>query len=300
MRILLHLLAPFCALLIAPTAPAMAQQEVPLWTGAAKGSEGWTFTEKSTAGQNGGRIITDVVTPTLTVYLPKSGTSNGTAVIIAPGGAMSMLAVASYETGAAKWLNDRGIAAFLLKYRVLPTPWRTKVPVPPITEYKRGNANPFPNDERLKQVIGMAIADAQQALRIVRRNAVSWGIDPAKVGFLGYSAGGGVAMGAAVTPADRNARPDFVISAYGPSLIDVNVPANPPPIFLAVKQNHPNVARALVALYQEWTNAGAPAELHIYDPIGQSYLLDDAGDWLQRAYEWMIKRNLVRTGSTGS
>jgi dienelactone hydrolase len=151
----------------------------------------------------------------------------------------------------------------------------------------------------MTQVIEMGIADAQQALRIVRKNAANWGIDPSKVGMLGYSAGGGVAIGAAVTDAP-GAQPDFIISAYGPSLVDVNVPDEPPPIFLAVKQYHPNVARALVALYEEWTNAGAPAELHIYDQLGPVPFLEDTGEWLGQAYVWMTKRDFAPQAPTAA
>jgi len=278
------------------TTPAYSQDVMPLWHGAAPGSEAWTFTEQDTSKPNGDRHIADVTTPTMTVYLPDCSRATGTAVLIAPGGGMVGLEIPSYDGGPAKWFNERGIAAFVLKYRVLPTAWQVRRTPPVITEFRHGNANPFPDDARMSTTIAMAIADARQALRIIRGNAESWGIDPAKVGMLGYSAGGGVAIGAAVAPATSGEaagnvmRPDFIISAYGPSLVDVEVPENPPPLFLAVKQYHPNVARGLMAAFDEWTKAKAPAELHVYDQLGSSPFLDGTGEWLERAHEWMKMR----------
>lgn len=286
------------ALLLAAlsTTPAAAQEVIPLWHGKAPGSETWTFAEQASPKQNGGTHVADVTVPTLTVYLPEQSKATGTAVLIAPGGGMVGLEVPAYQNGPAKWFNDRGIAAFVLKYRVLPTAWQIKRAPPTITDFPHGNANPFPEDQRMTATIAMAIADARQALGIIRSNAQGWGIDPAKVGMLGYSAGGGVSIGAAVAPAeggvkaDASARPDFIISVYGPSLVDVTVPDNPPPLFLAVKQYHPNVARALVAVFAEWTKVHAPAELHVYDQLGQSPFLDDTGEWLERAHDWMMAR----------
>jgi dienelactone hydrolase len=254
----------------------------PLWPDKAPGSEAWTFTEKIEKEADGSQRVSDVMTPTLTVYLPKKVKPTGTGVIILPGGGMRRLSIHPYEASAAKWFNDRGIAAFVLKYRVLPTAWHTDGPMPVMTEFKRANANPVPDDARMTAVIEMAIKDAQQALRIARRYST-------KLGMLGYSAGGGVAMGAVVADAP-DARADFVISAYGPALTDVIVPKNPPPIFLAVRQYHPNVARALIALHLEWSNANASSELHVYEQSGPTPFLEPAGDWLQRAYEWMGKR----------
>lgn len=280
---------------VLPT-PAFAQAVIPLWQGKAPGSEAWAYTEQVTAKPNGGTHIADVTTPTLTVYLPARSKATGTAVLIAPGGGMVGLEVPTYKDGPAKWFNDRGIAVFVLKYRVLPTAWQVKRVPPMISVFPHGNANPFPDDKRMAETIVMAIADARQALKIIRGNAKAWGIDPAKVGMLGYSAGGGVSIGAAVAPpqgaeaADHVARPSFVISAFGPSLVDVNVPNTPPPLFLAVKQFHPNVARGLMAVFDEWTKANAPAELHVYDQLGASPFLDDTGDWLKRAHDWMKAR----------
>jgi hypothetical protein len=97
----------------------------------------------------------------------------------------------------------------------------------------------------------------------------------------------------ALTGADDAARPDFFISSFAPSLTEVVVPESKPPIFIAVRQFHPNVARALVALHQVWSDAGAPAELHIYDQLGGTPFLEPTGEWLDDAHHWMQKRGIV-------
>jgi predicted esterase len=241
---------------------------------------------------DGSRTITDVTDPTLTTYLPDGSRANGAAVIIAPGGAMRFLNVPAWEDSAARWLNERGIAAFVLHYRTVPTSHQIVGTVAELTDFPKANANPLPDDAVMSETIELAIADARQAVQLVRAHAQEWRLDPRRIGMLGVSAGGGVALGALVT-GQAQSRPDFLISSFGPSLIDVEVPDNKPPIFIAVRQFHPNVARALVALYQVWTDAGAPAELHIYDQFDGPPYLAPAGEWLEQAHAWMQKRAIV-------
>ncbi len=114
-----------------------------------------------------------------------------------------------------------------------------------------GNANPAPDDAVLDEVLKMGVADAQQALRLIRKNASEWRVDPKRVGLMGFSAGGGVSVGAVL--ADASA--DFLISVYGPSLQDVNVPPDAPPLFVAVGSNHFNVTNGCLALFAEWKKA---------------------------------------------
>src|SRR6185436_9532135 len=116
------------------------------------------------------------------------------------------------------------------------------------------------------EVLRIATADAHQALRLARRNAMEWRIDPARVGIMGFSAGGGIAVGTAL--AERSdASPDFMVSVYGPSLQDVNVPSNAPPLFIAVGSSHFNVTNGCLALFTAWKAAGKPAEIHVYDQV---------------------------------
>jgi dienelactone hydrolase len=124
-------------------------------------------------------------------------------------------------------------------------------------------ANPAPDYQELNNVIRLATSDGQQAIRLVRRNAKKWNISPAKIGIMGFSAGGGVAVGTALLD-DPEGRPSFVATLYGPSLVDVHVPVDAPALFIAVAANHKPVSQGCVALYNIWNEAGKSAELHIF------------------------------------
>jgi dienelactone hydrolase len=215
-----------------------------LWPGKAPGSENWIVPESITS-RGGSRVGTNVSDPTLTVYLPDAAKANGAAIIVAPGGALQALSLDSEGSQVAAWLNSKGIAAFVLKYRLRQQqaggnsagrPASASAPRQEITIVK-GNANPAPGDAVLDEVLRMGVADAQQALRLVRKNAAEWRVDPKRVGMMGFSAGGGVSVGAALADVP-GAAPDFLISVYGPSLQDVNVPGDAPPLFIAVGANH--------------------------------------------------------------
>ncbi len=231
-----------------------------LWPGKAPGSENWSIPE-SIIDRGGSRIATNVSDPTLTVYLPDASESTGAAIIVAPGGALQALSIDSEGTKVAEWLNSKGIAAFVLKYRLRqqqPGASRIAAPPPgPREELKivNGNANPAPGDAVLDEVLQMGIADAQQALRLVRKNAADWHVDPKRVGLMGFSAGGGVSVGAVLAD-EPGASADFLISVYGPSLQDVHVPVDAPPLFIAVGSNHFNVTNGCLALFAEWKKAG--------------------------------------------
>lgn len=296
-------------------AETLSRPTIPIWPGIAPGSEDWTFSERVTEGPGGSKVYSNVVTPTLTAYLPEKSRANGAAIILCPGGAMRMLGFAEPER-TAEWLNSRGIAAFILKYRVVPdTPpaaGAARSAGPPQAGVpgrkmqmgmgkelsfreilnRRGNANPAPDNQEHLKVIRMAIADGQQAIRVLRRDAAGYGIDPKRIGILGYSAGGGVAIGTAVTESS-DAYPDFVATIYGPSLVDVTVPPQGAPLFIAVMDGHFNVTNGCAALFTFWKEANRPVELHIYDHGYGPASGMPVGTWTDRLYDWLIARKLV-------
>jgi acetyl esterase/lipase len=312
---------PLLALLAAPLAlgaAAATPQEIRLWPGKAPGTEKWTVPESVTTSQSGDRTVSNVSDPTLTVFLPDPAIATGTAVVLAPGGAMRVLGIDGNGTHIAKWLNAKGIAAFVLKYRTVQqaaggrggggpgavagaggapraggpggAPQRQEM------EIRNANANPEPNDAALTEAVQMAIADGQAALRLIRKNAKEWKVDPARVGIMGFSAGGGVAVGTALGE-KNDAYPDFLMSMYGPSLVDVNVPAHAPPLFIAVGSTHFNVTNGCLALFAAWKAAGKPAEIHVYDGVSAGFGLAKRGlpvdGWIDRAYEWLVARKLT-------
>ncbi len=246
-----------------------AQETIRLYEGKAPGSENWTHQEKSSSFPGGGTIVQDVVDPTITAYLPDPSIANGAAVIVCPGGAFRMLSIDGEGANTAHWLNEHGFAAFVLKYRLYKdgSVRGAGMPKMPLSEIKlslkNANANPAPDNQKLNNVIRMATDDGQQAIRIVRRNAKKWNINPDKVGIMGFSAGGGVALGSALLD-DPEGHPAFIATLYGPSMVDVHVPENAPPLFIAVAANHKPVSQGCVALYNVWNEAGKSAELHIF------------------------------------
>lgn len=270
-----------------------AQEEIHLWEGKAPGSEKWIHQEIVTSSANGITMIRDVVDPSMTAYLPDPSTSNGIAVVVCPGGAFRALSWESEGVAVARWLNKHGIAAFVLKYRLLKTDNQRRMPSSKTgfglkLPIKNANANPAPDNEELNNVIKLAISDGQQAIRLVRRNAEKWSIDPSKIGIMGFSAGGGVVVGTALLD-DPAGYPDFLVSLYGPSLVDVHVPVNAPPLFIAVSRNHKPVSLGCVALYSVWDEAGKPAELHVYSKgnfgLGGKGLPSET--WPDRFLEWL-------------
>jgi dienelactone hydrolase len=295
-------------LAIAGDAVAQAPEEIRLWPGKAPGSENWTRAEVITTSPTGDRTVSNVSDPTVTVFLPPPASATGTAIVIAPGGALRVLGWDNEGIKAAQWLNSKGIAALVLKYRTLqtmPDGGRGRgAPLPGIggaagprkeLEIRNGNANPEPDDPALREVLRMGIADAQQALRLARRNAASWRIDPARIGIMGFSAGGGIAVGTALAE-QSDASPNFLVSLYGPSLQDVNVPAHAPPLFIAVGSTHFNVTNGCLALFAAWKAAGKPAEIHVYDQVSAGFGMTKRGlpvdSWNDRLLEWLAARKL--------
>jgi hypothetical protein len=289
---------------------------IAIWPGKAPGSEDWTFSERVIEGPGGSKTYSNVVNPTLTVYLPDAAKASGVAIILCPGGAMRMLGFAEPER-TAEWLNSKGIAAFILKYRVVPdnppaaggarsasqpgsgAPGR-KIRMGMGNELsfreilnRHGNANPAPDNQEHLKVIQLAISDGQQAIRVLRRNAAKYNIDPKRIGILGYSAGGGVAVGTAVTES-LDAYPDFVATIYGPSLVDVSVPPQGAPLFIAVMDGHFNVTNGCAALFILWKEAGRPVEFHVYDHAYGPASGMPIATWTERLYDWLIARKLVK------
>ena len=142
--------------------PARAQT-VNVWPGVAPGSEHWTQQEMQVANTPVGTVIFNVVTPTLTAYLPVRAKATGTGVIIAPGGAFVALAIDLEGTTVARWLQERGVAAFVLKYRIVE---------------KRGEGIPQMDPDTASRY---GIADGIQAIKVVRQHAAEWGVSPDRI-----------------------------------------------------------------------------------------------------------------------
>jgi acetyl esterase/lipase len=258
-----------------------SSQTVNIWPGVAPGSENWTQKETSVENTPLGTVVFNVVTPTLTAYLPDRAKATGTGVIIAPGGAFVALAVDLEGTNVARWLQERGIAAFVLKYRIME---------------KRGEG--IPANMNMDEAGRFGIADGIQALKVVRRHAAEWGVSPDRIGFMGFSAGAMVASGTLLQE-DASARPNFAAMIYGgPFGVMPRIPAKLPPMFLAWAQDDNVALGAVVKFYDALKSAGHRPEAHIFDAGGHGFGMRKQGTssdhWIDDFYYWLEALGFTR------
>lgn len=264
-------------------------QIIPLWPNGAPGSEGWTQREQETLAPPpiGIRVVRNVTQPTLTAYLPEPALSTGAAVIVCPGGAFHLLAIEHEGTKVARWLNARGIAAFVLRYRLIETPVEEDAFV---RQMQQTMADRDAFRRRLQALHPLVVADGLQAMKIVRRRAAEWGIAPDRIGIMGFSAGGSVTVGVALEY-DVDSRPDFAAPIYSAPRESISVPADAPPLFIAAANDDGFAASACVPLYSAWNAAGRSAELHIYSKGGHGFGMNKQGTpsdgWIDRFGDWL-------------
>ena len=249
-------------------------QTVNIWPGVAPESEHWTQKEQNFQAPYG-TVIIDVVTPTLTLYLPDKAKATGTGVIVAPGGACVALAYDYEGSDVAKWLQERGIAAFLLKYRL---------------QEKKGEG--IPKDINFDEACKYGIADGIQAVKVVRAHAAEWGVATDKIGFLGFSAGAMVTSGVLLQE-DEKARPNFAAPIYGaPFGVMPKIPAKLPPIFMAWAQDDGLVREPIEKFYAALVAAGIKPEAHIYSAGSHGFGMKKQGTtsdhWIEEFYWWMV------------
>lgn len=230
-------------------------------------------------------VVTNVSIPTMQVFAPEK--PNGKSVIIAPGGGLYALSIKSEGTDVAKWLNTKGITAFVLKYRLVPT---GEDGVKEITV--EGSTNPQRIAERIRPVLPLSIEDGLSAIEYVRTNASKWHLDPKKIGFMGFSAGGAVTMGVAYNYNEKN-RPDFIVPVYPwtTALPVQKTPEDAPPMLVICATDDPlGLAAGSIELYSSWLKANKTAGLHMYSKGGHGFGMKKQGlpsdNWIQRFYEW--------------
>lgn len=287
-----------CILVSALAAAAFAAESprvIRLYTGAAPGSESWTHQEKEYFSPIWNtQVVTNVVNPTLTVFTPAAGTANGTAVVVCPGGGFHALSINSEGVDVAKWLAAKGVTAFVLKYRLVPTGEDG------VQEVMTKIANRAKLDSDNAAVIPLAQADGRAAVAYVRKHAAEFGIIPDRAGIIGFSAGGTVTMSAALdyTP---ESRPAFAapIYAYTGALPNTTVPSDAPPLFIAAASDDQlGLAPDSIKLWTLWTQARKPAELHIYERGGHGFGMRRQGlnsdTWIDRFGEWLAQRGWLK------
>ncbi|MCW2381290.1 alpha/beta hydrolase [Sphingobium sp. B2D3C] len=274
--------------------PAPAEPgAIPLGTGPVKGATA----PESWFRQYGVPMARNVSTATVTPVLPAPGKANGTAVIVAPGGAFLLLSMENEGWQVARALADRGITAFVLKYRLRPTP-------PALADFDRqlraafasvGRAETRSSPDEAVAGLPEQIADAVAAITLVRARSAEWGIDPKRVGMMGFSAG------AMTTMVTTLARPDldlaFIAPIYG-SMERVTVPADAPPLFGVIASDDPLFAKKGFGLLDAWQEAGKPVEFHLYERGGHGFGLGKEGTtstgWLDAFVAWLDMHGLLK------
>lgn len=259
-------------------------QVIPLWPNGAPGFED----KKDIPERAESYWVRNVHNPSITAFLPAPDKATGAAVLVCPGGGHRELVFNAEGVEAAKFLNELGVAAFALKYRL-----------------GREEGSPYKVNEHPKQ-------DAQRALRLIRSRAAEWGIDPQRVGMMGFSAGGEVVSMVTYDPAESDpnaadpvdrlsARPDFQIMIYpGPLGIPETIPTNAPPAFLLVANDDRGAAGVIAGLFQKYRQARRPVELHVYSQGGHAFNMGNRSKlasvkgWPQRLADWLADNDYFR------
>lgn len=260
---------------------------VVLWPQGAPGSEGKTGEERTRIADTGDRVVSSVHRPSLTVFLPAKEKATGAAVLVIPGGGHRELWVDHEGFNVAHALVERGVAAFVLKYRLASEQGSTYT------------------------VEGHALADGQRAVRVIRHRASEWGVDPSRLGVIGFSAGGELAglvaqrsdarRADAVDPIDReSSKVAFQALIYpGHSEKILPTPSSPPAFLAAGYKDRPDISEGLANVYLLFKKVGVPAELHMYSDIGHGFGIratnhTPSAGWIDRFYEWLQGRGLLK------
>jgi acetyl esterase/lipase len=267
---------------------AGAQQEpIKLWPKGAPGVEGSVTPETVRLNADGEHIVSNIQEPSIIPYIPPKAAATGAAIIVAPGGGHSELWMDHEGYAVAEWLSDHGVAAFVLKYRLA----------------KQKDSTYTVEDTEL--------GDMQRAIRTVRSRSTEWGVDPARIGVMGFSAGGELAALASTRydegtpssddPVERaSSKPDFQALLYPAIPHDRKLTADTPPAFLACGGNdRPDISQGLPELYLALTRLHVSAELHIYAGVGHGFGVRKTNPapvsgWTSLFLEWMNAQGLLK------
>ncbi len=282
-------------ILVLLTAAVHAQKVIPIWPGKAPGSESWNWHVQSDSIELHNDLLAyNVSQPTLTYFPADPSVANGTSVIICPGGSFCYLHINTEGADVARWLNKKGVSAFVLQYRLVFSETDR-----PIEEKNKRATDTTASRKLLTQLVPLAIADAKQAIIYVRRHAAELGIAANKIGIMGFSAGGTLATAAAFGYTAEN-RPDFVapIYAYVPPTLPMTVLKDEPPAFIAAASDDElHLVPMSTDLYNKWLAAGISAELHIYSKGGHGFgmnrQLQPSDTWIDRFGDWLGVQGLL-------
>lgn len=262
---------------VAAELPTNLPAAIPLWPKGAPGSEARVAEPEEVTGEN----VCNVHNPTLTPFVPEAAKATGTAVIICPGGGHSKLCLGHEGYALAERFRDRGIAAFVLKYRLA-----------------REKGSTYTLHDH-------AMADTRRALRLVRSRTAEWHLKTDRIGILGFSAGGELAAYSAMKSdpghkdsldviEQQSSRPDFQALIYPGKSDTFTVEAGMPPVFIAAGYgDRPDIAEGMATVYLKYKAAKVPAELHLFSNAGHGFGYrhnakpSAAARWPERLTEWL-------------
>ena len=266
--------------------------EIPLYDGVAPGSEGWSIPEIKAS-----RSLSNVSRPRLLAFTPKKGQENGTAVIIAPGGAMVGLAIDLEGYQVARWLTDRGFVAFVLVYRTMQIPPTELATI----HEKLGSLGGSP-ESPLNMHVPLAIGDGVRAVQKVRTLTGDYGFMPDRIAIVGFSAGGRVAIGASTNPVVGD-RPDYAGWIYtgvyeNPESQPIEFPDDLPPVFLACAADDSIFKDKQFELFEALTASGNSVELHMFNKGRHGFGMRKQGTtsdhWIDEFAWWLESYGLTR------
>ena len=268
----------------------LCAEPLPLWPGLAPGEKG-AAADKIKKFANGRTRLSEVTTPTLEVFHAKKGKATGAAVLVCPGGGYSHLAIKHEGRQLCQWLSKKGITGVLLKYRI------------PRRQGREKHAAP--------------LEDAQRAMTMIRANAELWGINPKKVGVMGFSAGGHLATVLLGNPKREypeekkyqgvNAKPDFGILIYPayirkdkqPNILapELNLTKDTPPVFITVAKTDRGYYQDSVLLAAELERLRVPIKYHAFETGGHGFGMADTRDgdakkWPEMCLKWLVERGI--------
>jgi acetyl esterase/lipase len=283
----------FVATQAAPQADS--QEVISLYPGTPPGSTPENYSEKEYFSKSWNtEVVSNVTKPSLTVFKPSAESKNGTAVVVCPGGGFMALSITSEGIEVAKYLAERGVTAFVLKYRLAHTGEDAT------QEFAELYSDRPKFQATVGPVIALSIADGLAAVTYVRKHATEWGVSPERVGIIGFSAGGTVTAGVALKYAP-DGRPAFVAPIYGAArrLKDLPVPGDAPPMFIAAAtDDNLGLAPDSVALYEKWTDAHKSAELHMYAKGGHGFGMRKhdlpTDHWIDRFADWLELQGFLK------
>src|SRR6187200_208453 len=272
-----------------------AQQKViQLYDGPPPGSETWNWNEAENDNNSWQtKVVYNVTKPTLTVFVPEADKANGTAVIIAPGGGFHALSINSEGLDVAKWLVQKGVTCFVLKYRLVHV-----LSNDPTAEFaaKMGKKE---FDDDVSKIMPLVVADGRNAIAYVRKHAGEYDLDAKRIGSMGFSAGGTVTSSTLFNYTKEN-RPDFAAPIYPffPTEMHGTVANDAPPIFIVTASNDGlGLAPHSIDLYNKWLSTKHDAELHMYargdHGFGMRKQNLPTDNWIERFYEWLGVQGLL-------